>query len=174
MVRRPPGMEMALLGFFQQRALHGYQLHQLVSDPSGLGQIWRLKQSQLYALLLKLEKDGYLWGELEPQVDARPPRRMFQLTAGGRSAFKQWLETPVNVPRLIRQEFMAKCYFAQKEGSERVRILLDLQYKTCQNWLDNLKAENVDRDSFYWSIHRYRLGQIAATLAWLDECRQEV
>ena len=169
MVRRPPGIELALLGFLKQEPQHGYQIHLLLSDSEGLAPIWHLKQSQLYALLAKLEDDGYTWGVLQPQDAARPPRRVFHLTHEGQTAFQKWLLSPVNMPRLMRQEFMAKLYFARQDGPEKTRALLALQYSTCQKWLDTFSAEIIPPDSFHQTIRQYRIGQIEATLAWLKQ-----
>jgi PadR family transcriptional regulator, regulatory protein AphA len=174
MVRRPPGIELALLGFLRQGPQHGYQIHQLVADPAGLGPIWRLKQSQLYALLTKLEKDGYLWGELEAQEAARPPRRMYQLTPTGQAAYQEWLQSPVNVPRLMRQEFMAKLYFARLDEKELVRKLVNSQRAVCQQWLDKMKVEKTKSSEFNKLIYQYRLGQIEAALVWLEVCEQNL
>lgn len=168
MVRRPPGMELALLGFLRHGPQHGYQIHLLLSDPDGLGPIWRLKQSQLYALLSKLEKDGYIRGELEVHETGRPPRRMFHLTQSGKAAYQDWLQNPVSVPRLVRQEFMAKYYFARLEGENQARLLVEAQRATCRGWLETMKAEKLDRSSFNWFIQQYRIGQIEAALVCLE------
>jgi DNA-binding PadR family transcriptional regulator len=172
MVRRPLGMELALLGFLSQGPQHGYQIHQKVSDPNGLGSIWRLKQSQLYALLAKLEKDGYIVGELEAQEEARPPRRIYHLTTTGKVVYQNWLKRPVSVPRLMRQEFMAKYYFACQEGKEQARELIDLQRVSCQKWLEELNLGNIEQSSFEWFIYQFRIGQIKALLGWLDILNQ--
>ncbi len=168
MVRRPPGMELALLGFLRHGPQHGYQIHLLLSDPDGLGPIWRLKQSQLYALLSKLEKDGYIRGDLEVQETGRPPRRMFHLTKSGQTAYRNWLKSPVVVPRLMRQEFLAKYYFANTEGQAHTRALIAAQHAACQEWLDTMRAEKVESSTFSLSIQKYRIGQIEAALAWLE------
>mgnify|MGYP001568355016 CR=1 FL=1 len=170
MVRRPLGMEMALLGFLRQGSQHGYQIHQMLSDPAGLGPIWRLKQSQLYALLAKLEKDGYIFGELKVQEVAYPPRRMFQLTSLGQSVYQEWINSPVNVPRLIRQEFMAKLYFAQRENKEVVQKLIEQQRVICQNWVSefNRQLSTCEPGSYRWTMFQYRLGQIVALKKWLE------
>lgn len=173
MVRRPPGIEMALLGFFSHGPVHGYQLHQVISDEQGLRPIWQLKQSQLYALLLKLEQDGYIRGEIELQEQARPPRKRFHLTPSGRSAFKTWLQTPVTAHHLMRQEFMAKIYFARLEGKKQARLLIDAQRAACQKWLDSLSAQAVEPGSFNWLVRQYRIGQISAELAWLENDLRE-
>ncbi len=174
MVRRPPGIELALLGFLRQGPQHGYQIHLMLSNPEGLGPIWHLKQSQLYALLAKLEDDGCIWGVLQPQEAARPPRRVFHLTHEGQTAFQKWLLSPVNMPRLMRQEFMAKLYFARQDDPEKARALLTLQRNTCQEWLDTFSAENVAPGSYRSLIRQYRIGQIEATLAWLDSYQENL
>ena len=56
-----PGLEIALLGLLRTHPRHAYELHQLLTEGSEpLGIIWRLKQSNLYALLAKLEEAGYV------------------------------------------------------------------------------------------------------------------
>jgi hypothetical protein len=115
-----------------------------------------------------LEVDGYITGELEKQESAKPPRRMFQLTKSGQAAYREWLKKPVDVPRLMRQEFMAKYYFARYEGLAHTRALVDLQHTTCLGWLDAVKAEKVEPALFTWSVQQYRIGQIETTLTWLE------
>ncbi|NMB68227.1 MAG: PadR family transcriptional regulator [Chloroflexi bacterium] len=168
MVRRPPGMEMALLGYLRQGPIHGYQLHQLVNDPDGLGPIWNLKQSQLYALLSKLEQDAYIQSEVEAQEPARPPRKILHLTPVGKTAFEQWMRSPVRSHYMMRQEFLAKIYFARQEGTKPIRTLVNVQRALCQQWLDSLSAEAVEPNSFPWVLRQYRVGQIQADLDWLE------
>ncbi len=169
MVRRPPGMELALLGFLLQEPQHGYQLHQLISDPAGLGLIWHLKQSQLYALLSKLEVDECVVSTLQNQ-DPHPPRKVFALTEAGRSIFSEWLISPVTAPRLVRQEFFAKLYFAKKENMDVERKLLEAQQEVCQNWVEEfqLKFDACEWGTYSWAMYQYRLGQVRALKDWLD------
>ena len=97
MVRRSLTIEHALLGFLQQSPLHGYQLHQQVSDPAGLKLVWYVKQAQLYSLLGRLEEAGYITSSIQQQ-ETRPARRVFQLTKAGLEAFQNWLYSPVSRP----------------------------------------------------------------------------
>ncbi|MBL8079860.1 MAG: PadR family transcriptional regulator [Anaerolineales bacterium] len=169
MVRRPPGIELALLGFLLQGPQHGYQLHQIISDLSGLGLIWRLKQSQLYALLNKLETDGFVISTIKNQ-DPHPPRRIFELTESGRRIFFAWLADPVTAPRLVRQDFFAKLYFAARENKDTARRLIELQRIVCQSWIDrfNEKLAVSEQASYSWTMYQYRLGQVKALQSWLD------
>jgi len=169
MVRRPPGIELALLGFLRQEAQHAYQIHLMLSHSDGLAPIWKLKQSQLYALLAKLEKDGYIKADVEQQESARPPRRLLHLTRSGHKAFENWVRAPVYVPRLIRQEFMAKYFFALLESSEHAKALVEAQKRVCLDWLNTIKAEKPGEKPFQNALLQYRIGQTTAALNWLEQ-----
>ena len=174
MVRRSLTIELSLLGFLKSGPLHGYQLHHELGDPAGLGGVWRIKQAQLYALLDKLEGDGYITSSLQPQ-ETRPARRVYQLTDLGRSAFQDWLSGAVEAPRQMRQEFQAKLFFACHGSVEMRSQLIKAQRAACQRWLVNHKsqaAEDRQGDPYLWLVDQYRLGQIQAMLDWLDTCEE--
>ena len=172
MVRRPPGIELALLGFLRAGPQHGYQIHQTLSNRDGLGLVWHLKQSQLYALLTKLEKDGYITSVLQNQ-EPHPPRRVFTLTTSGLKAYLDWLTSPVALPRLVRQEFLAKLYFLRGENSS-AESLITRQRETCQRWLDEFKRQAAQSasGSYGWLTFQYRIGHIESIIAWLEICQK--
>jgi DNA-binding PadR family transcriptional regulator len=172
MPRQPLTIEHCLLGYLRQQPMHGYELHQRLSAPAGLGAVWRLKQGQLYALLARLEDEGYVTATLQPQ-DARPPRKVYRLTRTGRDAFNDWVRAPVLHGRQIRLEFMAKLFFARNEGAQVAAQLIQRQRAACQDWLKGQQAQagRAGRANPYdWLVIQFRLGQIEAMLAWLDEC----
>jgi DNA-binding PadR family transcriptional regulator len=170
----PLTTEHALLGFLRQQPMHGYEIYQRLSDPNGLGPVWRLKQSQLYALLAKLEEESYLTVTVELQ-DTRPPRKIFQLTEAGRAAFLAWVESPVPHGRTLRLDFLAKLYFAQREGPEIALHLIEAQRALCRSWLTAQQQEAHALSGarpYEWLVHQFRIGQIEAMLAWLDTCQE--
>ncbi len=154
--------------------MHGYEIHQHLSDPDGLGLVWRLKQSQLYALLAKLEQEGYVTTTLELQ-DNRPPRKVFQLTEAGHEAFLAWVQSAVPTGRMLRLDFLAKLYFAQREGPAVALRLIEAQRVTCRDWLATQQqaVEALQGTHPYERlVHEFRMGQIEAMLAWLDTCQE--
>jgi DNA-binding PadR family transcriptional regulator len=173
-VNVPLSTEFALLGFLRQQPMYGYEIHQQLSRATGLGLVWRLKQSQLYALLAKLEREGYVATTIEYQ-DARPPRKMFELTESGRQAFQDWVQRPVQQGRKLRLDFLAKLYFAQLEGPEVATRLIEQQRMACRDLLRQ-QAEETEAlrhgQPYDWLVHKFRLGQIEAMLAWLDTCQE--
>ena len=174
MVTLPLTTEYALLGFLRRRPMHGYEIHQQLSNSTGLGLVWRLKQSRLYALLTKLEERGYVTTTLELQ-ESRPPRKIFELTDQGREAYLTWIQSPVERGRRLRLDFLAKLYFSQQEGATAVQTLISRQRAACQNWLaeEQAQAEHLQNSQpFDWLVHEFRISQTRAMLAWLDTCEE--
>ena len=172
MVKTPLTLELALLGFLTTEPMHAYAMYRQLHDTDALSLVWRIKQSQLYALLARLEEEGYIAAETEAQ-GSRPPRRMLHLTPAGRAAFDEWLKTPVRRGRELRQEFLAKLYFAQQEGPEVVATLVAAQrraYATAQDEAEQRAASLAETHPYAHLVYRFRAGQLAASLAWLDEC----
>ncbi|MFN8488892.1 MAG: PadR family transcriptional regulator [Caldilineaceae bacterium] len=167
-------LEQALLGFLRQHPRHGYEIYQELSDPNGLWLTWRMKQSQLYALLNKLEEEGLIRATLQLQ-DARPPRKVFQLTETGLTAFLTWVTSPVAQPRQMRLDFLVKFYFARREGDKVALRLIEQQRALCQEWLTKQEAQVyavANPQAYPWLVNQFRVSQIEALIAWLDHCRQ--
>ena len=170
--RSPLSYEYALLGFLSNRPMHAYEIHQRLRKAGGLRLIWTVKQGQLYALLARMEEEGYIASMLEPQ-EGRPPRKMLCLTAEGEEAFQRWMVEPVQRPRQFRQEFLAKLFFASQSGPEALRLLLDRQRAASRALLDDLvrQVESVPSERLYErQVYRLRVIQTEAHLQWLGEC----
>jgi len=174
MISRPLSLEIALLGYFSQAEEHGYQIHRRHNAPEGLGAVWSIKQAQLYALLGKLEEEGYLSASIQFQ-ETRPARRVYRITPEGQAAFQAWLESPVERPRQMRAEFQLKLHFVRRQGNEAVIRLLEAQRRVCQGWLEALPASEEEAGNVdVWLVGRFRRGQIQAMLDWLDLCQQRL
>ena len=172
MVKLPLTIEHALLGLLYRRPLHGYQLHQELTEAHDLGLVWRLKEAQLYRLLGRLEEEGYVEATSEAQ-GTRPPRKVLRLTPAGEAAFLAWVRSPVHRGRELRLEFLAKLYFARQLGGETVRDLVEAQRQELQEALDDLtrQADALRQTRIYdWLVLEFRIGQLGAMLAWLATC----
>lgn len=169
-------IEHALLGFLYERPRHGYEIYQQMSAASGLGQVWRLKQGHLYALLAKLEESGYVQAAVQVQPhEARPPRKVYTLTTAGRTAFLEWRNSPVARGRQMRSEFLAKFYFACRQELGAADNLLAQQAGACEHWLADLRrlaTASPQQEMFAYAVQQFRITQIQSFLAWLAACRQ--
>lgn len=158
--------ELALLGFVHQRPTYGYEIYQRLTGSPELRLVWRFKQSRLYAMLARLEQEGYLSATQETQ-DGRPPRKVFHLTQTGKLAFEEWLTQPVAQPREMRLAFMLKLYFAGEVSPEVVARLIQRQQEVCAQWLVVQEREDDPSILFVRAVRGYRRSHIEAIRDWL-------
>jgi DNA-binding PadR family transcriptional regulator len=164
--------EYALLGLLREGPAHGYRLAEAFAPEGRLSPLLRLKMSQLYAYLHKLERQGWLWAEQEPGTVR--PRRVFALTADGERAFDRWLAQPVSATRDVRLDFLVKLAFAMERTPAEAVALLARQRTATSARLARLRAQAAAQGEAH-SLQRlalsHRIRQTEATLAWLDELR---
>ncbi|HZU86241.1 MAG TPA: helix-turn-helix transcriptional regulator [Anaerolineaceae bacterium] len=171
----PLSLEYVLLGLLARQPQHGYELFKLVEARIGPALVWRVKQAQLYAILEKLENQGLLASEVV-EGGAHPDRRQYHLTDAGREGLTQWMRAPVESGRAMRQEFLARLYFAQLESSQTARDLITHQVHTCRGWLRSLQSglDAAAPGSYERLVLQFRLVQVQGFLFWLDLCMQEL
>jgi DNA-binding PadR family transcriptional regulator len=104
---QPTPLQCALLGLLSRRALSGYEI--LKRFRRSVVFFWHARRSQIYAELRRMETLGLVTSELAVQ-QARPNKRHYALTPGGRAALRAWLEAPapagpVKDPMLLRTFF---------------------------------------------------------------------
>ena len=164
----------ALLGLLVDQPHHGYDLYQRFADPAGLGHVWHLGMSQMYADLKTLQAKGWVSVKVEQQ-DPRPTRKIFSLTSAGRTAFQEWMETPSRGLREMRVEFIAKLYFAQLAGGKTIAALVACQEKSLREELAKLKTNGSsprDSNGFVYVIHSFRISQTQEAITWLKSLRK--
>lgn len=169
-------LEYILLGLLSDSPDHGYALFERVKNTPELSLIWQVKRSKLYYLLDKLAGEGLLSSSLLSQEDY-PDRKIYRLTPKGRREFQEWLLSPVLSSRYVRIAFLSKLYFALKQNGEDALDLIDSQLQICREWLESLESEQeqvVEDDFISRQVYQFRIGQISAMLAWLENCRDQI
>jgi DNA-binding PadR family transcriptional regulator len=168
-------LEYALLGLLADHPAHGYELHKKLHDLPALGQIWFVKQANLYAMLDRLEARGLI-ASRQVEAGGYPPRKEYALTRAGEEALQSWLRAPVARPREMRQEFLLRLYFARQSGPQEARDLLASQRQALQHWQAEIRkmiADLPDEENFQALVLEYRLRQLQATFDWLDWCESQ-
>ena len=75
----------------------------------------------------------------------------------------------------MRQEFLAKLYFARRLEPTTSATLIDKQRDICADWLASLQNQAdmlATERPFEWLVYQFRIGQIEAMIHWLDVCEQ--
>jgi DNA-binding PadR family transcriptional regulator len=165
--------EFALLGFLFEQPNHGYNLHQqLVAE---LGYVWHVSQSQAYAILKRLEAQGYLSSTTQEQ-EKLPPRQVLQITDPGRRRFEEWLQTPSGSSvRAIRLEFITRLYFAQRLFPELVPTILAGEADGLNAAIARLEVNRStlpSEQTFNRLSLELRIRQLQAVKDWMVECRK--
>jgi PadR family transcriptional regulator, regulatory protein AphA len=169
--QNPLSLEYILLGFLNQEPIHGYDLYKKLGEMNGIALVWRVKQSYLYALLDKLEKDGLVTSKTVPG-ESFLTRKEFKLTDMGKQNFHSWLTSPVKHGREMRQEFLAKLYFSQSAKRDLYQKLIQEQHQVCSEWLSNLKndlSKQTNEQPYKQVILNYRISQTRAMINWLND-----
>ncbi|MFK4067005.1 PadR family transcriptional regulator [Streptomyces sp. NPDC029674] len=84
-------LELAILGFLYDAALHGYELRKRISALTG--HVRPVAESTLYPAIKRLEKAGLLARETQPGAVAAP-RHVLSLTSAGRQELRKRLAEP--------------------------------------------------------------------------------
>ena len=167
-------VQFAALGFLCERPLHGYELAQSIER--GLGALWRVATSQLYAVLHRLEASGLATSRTE-EVDARPARTVYDITRQGEAALEQWLREPVAHLRDMRVEFLAKIYFLRRHSSERVDDLINAQMgllREAESGIRSRDGVQSDDRGFGALVASFRQHRMESMVTWLEAERSRL
>jgi len=170
--KKYPGVAYASLGFLVEEPAHAYALRERVTQ--GLGGIWRVASSQLYAVLHRLEAEGLARAK-GTRFSEGPCRTVYTVTPMGEATFWGWVTSPVRSPRDLRLELLAKVYFLRRLAPERLPALLAGEIRCLGRLRDRLAdAQRVltDDPGVGHLAASFRLTQVESALAWLERARQ--
>ena len=117
----------AILGLLHQEARSGYDLRKIfASTPMGT---FSDSPGAIYPALQRLEKQGFVRGQLQPS-SGRRRRRVFRPTASGRRSFKAWQAKSISTDDIIHRldELMMRFAFMDETAghAQAVRFLRSL------------------------------------------------
>jgi PadR family transcriptional regulator, regulatory protein AphA len=159
--------EYPVLGILIGGPLHGYDMCRQLSE--GIGSIWRLGKSQIYALLAKLEREGLVKHERVGQ-ESLPAKNIFSLTTQGAEVAREWIEQPVHHIRDMRLEFLTKLWFARRVSREQERHLVEKQLGACREKAEVLaRLQNSCGNQVEGLSIAFRLTVIKAAVSWLED-----
>lgn len=130
--RRPDAAEPNTLGYailqlLERAPLSGYDVKKQFASSLGYG--WYAHDSQIYPQLKQLERLGFVLSHLEAS-SAGPERRVYAITAAGRAALVDWLQTPVDDSRQ-KSELMLRVWSQDLIPAEAFRrMLADVERQT--------------------------------------------
>lgn len=166
-----PSPDNVILALLAVRPCHGYQLLEYFHDPQGLGRVWRMSTSQLYAVLKRLQQQELITGHAVESPDA-PTRTEYHLTEAGQDSLAIWLheKRPSASLRRIRVEFLSRLYLAQLLGIP-VLPIVHVQKAACQLQLKLLRTQRDETAPGIGLLAlEFMIAQLEAVLQWIERC----
>lgn len=163
-------MDFLLLGLIGQKPTHAYDLYRQLSESEELKTLWTFRQSRLYAVLDKIEKNGLISTHIDAN-DALPARKVCTLTEEGKATFEAWLHSPVGHMNEIRSDFLGKLYFLKDRPAPERNAVISAQKKQCTVWLGIIEKKlqnHPDQGDYLHIIYSFRREFVLSTLRWLD------
>lgn len=115
----------ALLGLLAQHPRHGYELHAAFEAVVGGEQNWDVKPAQIYTTLARLEGAGLAQVD-QVEGGSGPGKRIYAITAAGRSVLAEWFAQGVEGEHL-RDEFFIKLMLSISTGAASPRRVIQKQ-----------------------------------------------
>ena len=175
-------LEYKLLGMLARQPMSGYDLASHLKQrvvPFGPTSL-----TQIYPALASLEQQGLVRYHIVEQHAVRPNKKVYELTEEGRSALRQWVESPT--PLIIfSDEFCLKAYslwLADPERMiERFREQAQLHQEQLEHYERALQSKPLaesfepEQGDFFEEmdvLFQYVIGYEQNYLAWCQAMRQ--
>jgi len=173
-------LQFALLGLISSRddGIHGYRLKTEVENR--FGDRWAVGFGQVYRALDRLERSGLVAAVEVPQV-GRPPRKVYRITAQGRTTLHDWLALPPrDGPNALRDDLAVKL-LVRSTTHPRVILELVVEHRSlCLRQLSRLnrRRARLEKGSVDGATAHLLLLQadmrMRSDLAWLDVVEKEI
>ena len=158
----------SLLSFFLEKPSLVYEIYKFLETEIAFFKIWYLKRSQFYNFLDRLYSEGLLSQQYEEGTQY-PDRRIFSLKNIGYDKLNDWVISPVQHGREMRQDFLVKLYISQKYFSDNINLLVNNQRNICYQWKKDQESQLVsENDQFQIYLINYRKMQIQSMIDWLN------
>ena len=165
------GAVLALLAIEGEQS--GYDLLKLVS--TAIAHVWSPAKTQLYAVLPRLERDGFATARSVTQAN-KPDKRLYKISASGRRALREWLAevVPGNAELFYLKAFLGGLMERDTLIAHYEQFARDQQAR-----LDELRAiepTNTRRghDYFFYFLLRHGIERAEQSVRWAEECVREL
>jgi DNA-binding PadR family transcriptional regulator len=136
----------AILGILDYAPMHGYQLKSVLE--LGISTFWPVNLAAIYPSLRQLDRDGLVSPREEASPEGRPHRKVYTITAAGRSELARWRRLPPEGPTRVRSPLYLKLLFAQEENVADTLAWIDGEIRTSSAAAAFLRAQLDNPQAF--------------------------
>jgi len=135
-------IEYAILGLLSWRPLTGYDIKKMFAGSTTLH--WSGNNNQIYTTLVNLHKADLVTRQVELQEDS-PARKIYSITAKGRTELKKWLLTEPEPPQL-KNTFLIQLAWADQLSPEELDTLLEKYEAEMQIQISMLQTQEQQKN----------------------------
>lgn len=158
--------EWACLGILCQGPAHGFAVATQLKPGSDIGRVWSMSRALTYRSIEQLRaRDLVAEAGEEPGI-AGGNRRILAPTRAGRSAFREWVHTPVDHLRDLRSELLLKILLGRANGLD-LSSTITAQLERVTEFIDTLERTIDPLDA----VDRWRMESAIAARRFLESCR---
>jgi DNA-binding PadR family transcriptional regulator len=162
-----------LLALLERGPMYGYQLR--AEFEASTGSTWPLNVGQVYTTLTRLERDGLVKPEGDPDAEGRV---VYGITSAGREEVASWFTTPITKQSRPRDELAIKLAMAVTTPQIDVHAVVQTQRTATLRSLQELTRlkhhANDSADAAWLLVLESMIFSAEAEVRWLDHCETRV
>ncbi|WP_220196480.1 PadR family transcriptional regulator [Ktedonospora formicarum] len=175
-------LEYKLLGMLARQPMSGYDLVSHLKQP--FVPFGPISHTQIYPALASLERKGLVRYHIVEQQAVRPDKKVYELTEEGRTALRQWAESPTPLV-FSYDEFFLKAYslwladpermierFREQAQLHQEKLALYEQVLQSKQLAINAGSEQADVFEERDVLFQYVIGYEQNYLAWCQSVLQ--
>ena len=144
--RRRVAFQHVILALLESGPSHGWQMKSRIEAALG-PEYGGLNRGYIYEVIHKMQREGTITSEVQPQAGMRPDRSVHKITAEGRAQLDEWLLEPVQRSAGFRDEFVQKVLAASLRGDATVRDFCRRQRQALLAEAKTLQTLRRERDN---------------------------
>jgi PadR family transcriptional regulator AphA len=160
--------EWAVLGLIAEGRTHGFAVGRELAPTGSVGRIWTIPRPLVYRAIATLGTRGLVREAGSATGELGPPRRLVEVTAGGREALDRWLGEPIAHVRDGRSELMMKLLLLERSGRDPSGLLA-AQQALFARIVDRRAEQLAASEGFDTTLARWRLYSAEAALRMVAE-----
>jgi PadR family transcriptional regulator AphA len=105
-----------VLAVIAEEPRHGFSVARELAPDAPIGQVWTVRRPLVYRALEYLAGDRLIEASRTEPGRQGPHRTVYRATRAGRARLRRWLDEPVDHPRDVRAELLAKFVLRARRG----------------------------------------------------------
>ena len=161
-----------VLGMIATGRRSGYAMSRTAKEATR--HFWAMSDGQIYPQLKSLAESGYIEGERETQGGRE--RVVYSLTAKGRAALDEWLNSGERAHYELRDEGLLRLFFAEELSVDQLRGQIETmrrRHRRAIEHLEDLRPKAGDMACAHLTL-RYGLDLHAFSIDWYDRLDAEL